>query len=155
MIDATLRPYVRKFFEGVTLGEIMTREVMSVGVEASLTEVERLMSLKDVRHVPVVDDDGKLVGLLTQRDFYRIAPPRIAEDGTRFYLKEHLDSFILRHVMIKEPFALKSGDSLAVALTALAKYRFGCLLIVDDAGKLCGIVTLTDIVRLGAGLLTE
>lgn len=155
MMDISFKPYVRRFLESVKLSDIMTRDVVTIDLYAPFSEVERLMLLHDIRHLPVVASDGNLVGLITQRDLYRIAPPRIAEDGTRFYVKEYLDEFLLRHVMTKQPFAMKAGDSFASALIAMAEHRYGCLSIVDNDGKLCGILTLADLVRRAAKLITE
>lgn len=154
-MDISLKPYLRTFLKSVTLGEIMTRKVISVRLDALFSDVESLMRMNHIRHIPVVAPGNRLVGLITQRDLYRIASPHIAEDGGRFYLKEYLDGFILGQVMIKDPFAMKEGDSLADAMIAMGQHCYGCVLITDDNGKLRGIVTLADIVKLAANIVTE
>jgi|SRR3989339_711417 len=153
-MDITLKPYLRTFLKSVKLGEIMIREVISVRLGALFSEVESLMRMNHIRHIPVVMPDNQLIGLMTQRDLYRIASPHISEDGGRFYLKEYLDRFILEHVMIKNPFAMKEDDSLADALIAMGQHRYGCVLVTSDCGKLTGIITLADIVNLAANIVT-
>ncbi|MEJ2244420.1 MAG: CBS domain-containing protein [Candidatus Bathyarchaeota archaeon] len=50
------------------LGEVMTKNVITVGLDSSIDEVRQIVQTHHVRHLPVLDDDGRLVGLLSVRD---------------------------------------------------------------------------------------
>ena len=56
---------------------IMTREVLHVGPEASFSQVSEIMRLKKVRHVPVIDQDRKVLGIISHRDVQRAQPSMI------------------------------------------------------------------------------
>ncbi|MBF0532442.1 MAG: CBS domain-containing protein [Candidatus Omnitrophica bacterium] len=131
----------------------MAYPVRVIDAYAPFSQVEEMMRIYASRHLPVVSGDGRLIGLITQRDLYRVAPPKINDEGARFYIKEDLDEYILRHVMTKNPFALRPEDSLADGLTAMVKHRYGCVPIVDSAYHLAGIITQSDIVRRAAAIV--
>ena len=52
----------------VTVDEVMTKDVVTVPPDASLYEVARLMAARWIRHLPVADDDGGILGIVSQRD---------------------------------------------------------------------------------------
>jgi acetoin utilization protein AcuB len=149
------RKITRDFLKQVLIVDIMSPNVVSISMYDPFSEVEAKMRQYGIRHLPVLDWNGKLTGLITQRDLFRICPPRISEDGSRFYMKEDLDEYILRHVMIKNPYCLKPEDHLAEALFVMADKRLGCIPIIDDEKNLIGIVTRTDIIKAAARLLKE
>ena len=63
-----------------------------------------------------------------------------------------LDTFILKNVMIKDPFMLKPQNTLQDAMEYMAQFKFGCVTIVDDYRTPCGIITRNDILKF---LLTQ
>jgi CBS domain-containing protein len=106
----------------------------------------------EIRHLPVVNDAGSLVGLITERLLYKIHSPRKLEDGSFYYDDQMLDGFILKNVMFKEPFTLKPQNTLRDAVEYMTRSKFGCVVIVDDYRIPCGIVTRNDILKF---LLTQ
>ena len=52
----------------VRISEVMTKDVLTVGPQASLREAAKIMADRWIRHLPVLDDGGKVVGVLSQRD---------------------------------------------------------------------------------------
>ena len=112
-------------------------------------KVETILREKKIKHLPIVNDDEQLVGLITLSDLYRTCSPRRRfEDGSFFYDKSQLDSFILKNVMTKNPFTLKEKNTLKDALDVMVRGGFGCIPVVDDNRNIKGIVTQTDIIRI-------
>ncbi len=101
----------------------------------------------DIRHLPVLNDAGCVVGLISQRHLFKVHSPRRLEDGSWYYDQEMLDGFILKNVMIKEPFLLQADNTLHEALSAMAKSRFGCIPVVDRYRLPLGIITRSDILK--------
>ncbi|NOZ88840.1 MAG: CBS domain-containing protein [Crenarchaeota archaeon] len=63
--------------KGVLVGEIMTRNPVTIYDDASLSDAAELMKSKGIGHLPVVSRDGRLVGIVTRSDIVRIAPSLI------------------------------------------------------------------------------
>lgn len=137
----------------VLLSEVMVRPVVSVHQDDSLSLVEEKFRMKGIRHLPVLDHEGKLAGLVSQRDLYRILSPRITEDGI-YYDKASLNIFILKRVMTQNPVRLRPEDSLARAVEIMARNKYGCIPVVDGEDRPVGIVTETDVLKYAARYLT-
>ena len=147
--------YIRTLLNKVKLREIMVETVVCLKVNDPFSLVEEKFRKYHVRHLPVVDEGYKLVGVITQWDLYRISTPRKDEDGSLVYDKETLDSYILEHVMTKNPFSLTPDHTVADALLAMVDKKFGSIPLVDKQNVLRGIVTQIDILRIGAQILKE
>jgi CBS domain-containing protein len=138
---------VHSILQSTLLSEIMTKSVFSVYENDEFHVVHEKMENHDIRHLPVVNEAGVLVGLITQRYLYKIHSPRKLEEGDWYYDKASLDNFILKNVMIKEPYTLKSQNTLEEAMRAMVQFKFGAIIIVDDYRIPCGIVTRNDILK--------
>ena len=147
--------YIKVLLNKVHLKDVMTTKIVSINVDAPFSQVEQKMRECKVRHVPVVDENNKLVGLMSQRDLYRIHPPHRDEEGNWVYDQESLDSVILKHVMTKDPFALSPDNTMADALPPMVERKYGCIPIVDKDRHLCGIITQMDILKIALQILRE
>ncbi|MBI3313486.1 MAG: CBS domain-containing protein [Candidatus Omnitrophica bacterium] len=135
--------------------EIMKSPAITVRIDEAFSHVEEKLRIKGIRHLPVVDQNNVVVGLITQRDLYRIISPHRNEDGENIYDAQTLDSFILKRVMTPNPATLKADSMIAEAVNLMAAGRYGCIPIVDANKKIVGIVTEIDILKFLAKLLRE
>ena len=147
--------YIRSLFNKVKLGEVMTSPSISVLAEAPFRDVVKIFQERRIRHLPVVNSKNEVVGLMTQRDLYKIQPPHKNEDGEWVYDYDILDGFIFKNIMIKNPFVLSQDSMLAEAIIVMVHNKYGCIPVVDAAKKLCGIITQFDILRIAAQILEE
>ena len=147
--------YVRKVLKETRLEEVMVRSPICVFVDDLFHVVIQKMNEHRIRHIPVVDRTGVLEGIITQRDLFKNNPPHKAEDGSWYYDTAEADNLILRHVMTPKPYTLKPEDTLDKAVLAMAQFKYGCIPIVDDKGKVCGIITQMDIIFIAANILVE
>jgi len=134
--------------EKILIKEVMVTNLITIGMDEPFSRVWDVLRINKIRHLPVINDNGKLKGIITQRDLYRTVSPRkkVEEDGL-FYLKQDLDKFILSSVMTEKVVTLSQNQSLGKALDVIVKRKFGCIPIVDEKGYLIGIVTQVDILR--------
>ena len=132
---------IKKFLLETRLEDVMDAPVITVKETDAFALVQEKIALYDVRHLPVVNETGSIVGIITQRDLYQIHSPRRLEDGSWYYDKDALNQFLLSRVMLPKPFTLKPNDSLYDAVEATVRFKFGCIPIVDDYKKPCGILT--------------
>ncbi len=134
------------------LSEIMSSHVISIQVDAPFSEVARLMRQNDIRHLPIVDEESKLVGMITQRMLYQIRSPRKLIDGEWYYDEEILNDVILKNVMEKEVISLQPYHSVGKALMKMTYSKCGGIPIVEDDHTLVGIVTRKDILKFAANI---
>lgn len=131
--------------------DIMTREVVTLYEEDNLLGVEEGMRHFRFRHLPVVDD-GKLVGLITQRDLLRVAAS-ITEPGGEVKSHNIKERLFARDVMARDLVSVREDTPLSDAGLLMWNNKLGCLPVVDDAGVLQGIITEADFVKLALRLL--
>lgn len=129
------------------LGEVMTPHPIVLNEDDRFSLVEEHFRKHHIRHLPVVDGSWTLKGIITQRDLYRISPPRQAMDGSLVYDRSELDRFILKHVMTRDLYTLHPTDTVKKAIDAMVRKKYGCIPIVDERRKLVGIVTQIDLLR--------
>lgn len=147
--------YVRKLLQEVKLKDVIAPKVIAINVDEPFSHVEEKMREFCIRHLPIVDKDNKLVGIITQRDLYRIQSPHKDEDGNWFYDKELLDTHILKYVMTPDPFTLSFDNHLSDALLHMVDRKYGCIPIVDEGKMLLGVITQIDILNIAAQILRE
>jgi len=131
----------------IFIKDIMVSNLITLNVEDNFSRVEELLRIYNIRHLPIIDKDGILVGIITQRDLYRICPPRKTLEGDLVYDKIRLDGFILENVMTKDVLTLSPNDTLDKAINIMVITKYGCLPIVDENKKLLGIVTQIDVLK--------
>src|SRR5271165_3870738 len=103
---------IKQFLQSTKIRDVMISPVITVKETDDFALVQEKIALYDVRHLPVVDETGSVVGLISQRDLYQIHSPRRLEDGSWYYDKEALNQFLLSKIMIPKPFTLGPGNSL-------------------------------------------
>lgn len=132
------------------LSSIMATELVTVHPSGSLYRARQLMNEKGIRHLPVVDDDGKLVGLLTQSDVLAASDSILKDRDSQLDVAH----FPVEDAMVTEVDTVPSTASLRQAALYLERHKIGCLPVVDQ-GKLVGIVTDTDFVGVAINLLEQ
>ena len=134
--------------EGV-VREIMMGSPVTLTPEDTLDLASDVISLGRIRHIPVVEE-GRLVGLLSERDLMGAAASQI------FGLKQRSKAALLKSVRIKDVMKKKVvtvGPQTPIRDVAhlMAEKKIGCVPVVSD-GSLVGLVTTTDILRYVEGL---
>jgi len=126
--------------------DVMSREVRTVQRNDELGVADKLMKDERIRHLPVIDEAGDVCAVVSQRDLFRGALLRALGYGSR------AEETLLRQVVVKEAmsadlFTTTPDTPVAEAARVMVERRIGCLPVLDG-GKLVGIVTETDFVRL-------
>ena len=115
------------------IADLMTTAVTTVNADSPVTGAYAEMQVGMIRHLPVVDDARRLVGVLSDRDVLR-------SKGTR---KRRIAEVMTRDVITVNPQA-----PAAEAAALMLEHNISSVLVVDDAGTLVGVVTMTDYVDL-------
>ncbi len=130
----------------VLVKHIMTSRVVTFFPEQSLTLAEEVMRLHGFRHLPVVDADQRLLGMVTNRDVLgaKVSSVRDVSDTTRDLIESKV---LVRDIMSVELWSVRPDSRASAAGTMLIDHRFSCLPVTDDDGKLIGLVTEGDFLR--------
>ena len=136
---------VRVARRAATVAERMTRNPVTVKAGDGIKDAMEKMKRGYFRHLPVVDDDGLLIGMLSDRDLRLIRPSLAfvsAEDAAL-----QLWSTSVRQAAVFDPVTIYPEALLEQAAELMLRWEVGGLPVVDKAGKLVGIITYTDILR--------
>jgi acetoin utilization protein AcuB len=129
----------------------MTRKVITVDQEADIFEAQRLMAENKFRHLPVVDERGILIGIVTDRDVRSAMPYELAREKTdrneREKLREKIASLHVRDIMATDLIKVGPMDTIQDALLLVQRSWVGALPVVDETGRLEGIISVRDLLR--------
>jgi CBS domain-containing membrane protein len=138
----------------ILVRDIMTTPVISLFEEQTLPLADDIMRYKHIRHLPVTDDQRRLVGLVSHRDILG-ARTSLLEPMSAATRRATDDAIRVKDVMSRELWTT-SPDSLAsVAGQRLLDHRFSCLPVVDHDFRLIGIVTDRDYLAFAIRALGE
>ena len=124
---------------------LMTADLFTVNKNDVVDLAASLMDWKHVRHVPVEDDDHRLVGLVTHRGLLRALAERHGRDA---------DSLAVSDVMQQEVLTVHPETPSLEALQQMKEHRVACLPVVED-GRLVGILSERDFMGIAGELLED
>lgn len=122
----------------------MSRNPYTVGMSQSISEALDIMSACKVHRLPVVDEKGKLIGLVTE-SLISSNTPNNSSSLSVFELNYLLNKLSIKDIMINKPITINPDALLEEAATLLRKNDIGCLPVIDNDNNLIGIITHNDI----------
>ncbi|MFK5987011.1 MAG: CBS domain-containing protein [Pseudomonadota bacterium] len=134
----------------IKVKEIMTENVISLSATDRLSKASDLMSEKKIRHIPIVNDNQQLIGLITQYDVLKATSSCF--DANINKLEE--TNILISTIMQTKLRTIYPDDGLKTAGLIMEKYKFGCVPVVSN-GKLVGIITDTDFVGVAINLIEQ
>jgi CBS domain-containing protein len=150
------RHAVRRFLQRVKVREIMTRAVLTVPAEMPLWEVAQSMAARGVSGVPVVERSGKVVGVISEKDFLRVMG---AKEYPNFMaviarcLKEKgcvvasIQQSTAGDIMSRPPVVVSEDAPVVEVVRILRERTINRVPVVDSEGKIVGIVSRGDILK--------
>jgi CBS domain-containing protein len=128
------------------VGDLMTAEPIVVAADASLPAAARLMDRHQISGLPVVDQDGSLVGVISDADLLRA---RATE-----YLWASRRALRVRHVMTSPALVAQPGQPLDAAAHRMERHHVSLLVVVaaEDETRPVGVICSSDLVRAWAAL---
>jgi CBS domain-containing protein len=129
-----------------TVGQFMSTDLFTMRPDDLADLAASVMDWRHIRHVPVEDDEGHLVGLVTHRDLLRLVSGRSIPGG--------MQPLTVGEIMKSNPTSVTSTTPTLEAIEIMRCSNIGCLPVVDD-GQLVGIVTSYDFLAATARLFKE
>lgn len=133
--------------------DVMTKMPITLSPMDTLRTAREVMERDRIRHIPIVSSHGTFLGLLTQRDLLRASVSNLAGLG-QDEVDEIEAGIPLAECMSPDVFTVSGDFALYKAAQMLLAHKFGCLPVVDN-GKLVGILTESDFVRLALAFIGE
>jgi len=125
----------------------MTKKVITVETDTTIFEAKEKMEKNNIRHLPVVEKDNTLVGIITDRDIRSAMPSITVTDQDSAKERERIFKLQVKDIMTRNPVAISSTNTLEDALLLIQKMRVGAFPVVDPQGKLKGIISVRDLIR--------
>jgi CBS domain-containing protein len=129
-----------------TVGQFMSTDLFTVRPDDVVDYVASIMHWEHIRYVPVENEEGKLVGLVSQRHLL----PLLAQGSAL----NRAQGVSVHMIMKKDPITVPPETSTLEAIELMRQRRLGCLPVVDG-GRLVGVVTLFDLLAVSAKLLED
>jgi acetoin utilization protein AcuB len=118
------------------VSDVMTRDTLSMRPHQSFAEVVELMANRSFHHMIVVDAEERLQGVISDRDVLR------ALSRTPDWSKKSVGE-----IMSREPLTAMPATPLSAAIKSMLVMRINCLPVVGADGRVCGILTSTDLLN--------
>ena len=125
----------------------MTRKVITVDPDKTVFEAQELMANNHIRHLPVIDQGQKLIGIVTDRDIRSALPYNFIKDSCSPEQREEICSLTVKDIMTDDPITVSPTYTIQDALLMIQKSKVGALPVVEDDGKLSGILSVRDLLR--------
>ena len=124
---------VQELIYELPIKRVMKKNVITIAPDAAISELKELLRVNRISGVPVLDQ-GRLVGVISIEDMIKA----LESGGTDARVGER---------MTREPFTVREDESVVEAVKKFAQHKVGRLLVVDEGGRLTGILTGGDITR--------
>jgi CBS domain-containing protein len=129
------------------VGDLMSRDVVTIGDVATCLDALNHMCRRKIRHLPVLDGEGGLVGLVTDRDLrHRLFAADIYGQIGRVPVSALLGDTPVREVMSAPVQCVTASADVAEAAERMRRERVGCLPVVDGR-RVVGMLTEIDVLR--------
>lgn len=124
----------------------MTTEVITLTPDKSMMKAAKLMKDHNINRIPIVDEAGKVVGIVSDRDIKEASPSKATtlDMHELYYLLSELK---IGNIMTKNPICLAPEDTIEKAAALMMEHGFGGMPVTDENGKLVGIITDTDVFK--------
>ena len=122
----------------------MAKDVITVSPDTSMMKASKALKAHDVSRVPVVDDKGRVVGIVTDRDIKEASPSKATTLDVHelYYL---LSEIKVKDIMTVDPLVTSPTNTVENAALMMIEKDFSGMPVVEDDGTLVGIITATDI----------
>lgn len=127
------------------VSERMSTDLITATADMKIGEAHDLMKERRIRHLPIIDEAGKLLGMVSDRDMRSAMPSKLLNGEIYEAMLEKVMNFSVAEVMTREPVKIYVYYTIQDVLLIMRKYKVGAVPVVDDDGFLKGILSTRDL----------
>jgi acetoin utilization protein AcuB len=125
----------------------MATKVITVVGDEDIFAARDKMAANNIRHLPVVEDTDRLIGIVTDRDVRSALPLKFFQGGATAEGMEAYRHIKVKDIMSADVVTVKLSDTIPDALLLIQQKRVGAFPVVDEGGRLKGIISVRDLLR--------
>ena len=125
----------------------MTAQVVTITKGENIFTAKDLMAANKIRHLPVVEEGDRLIGIVTDRDIRSALPYDLFKGIDNEKERKKAAALKIEDIMTRQPKTISPLDTVQDALLLIQKERVGAFPVVDDAGRLKGMLSVRDLLR--------
>jgi acetoin utilization protein AcuB len=130
----------------LTARDLMTEKPVTIRANATVRRAAELLQTLDIRHLPVVDEGGNLVGMLSDRDLRSVSIPFVLGDEYVGTVRAALDARVAT-IMNSDVLSVDEEADAAEVVDLMLDNKIGAVPVLDGDGALVGIVSYMDVLR--------
>ena len=133
----------------ISISDVMTREVITLNPKDTFDKAEELFQKNNIHHLPVVDDDKKVLGMISKSDYLSLSDrfSLFSKSLGEKINKSYFSSLLCEEVMRSPAVCVSHDSALSVAIGIFQENLFHALPITDDEKKLVGILSTFDVLN--------
>lgn len=129
------------------VGERMSTDLITAPPEMKIAEAREIMVTHDIRHLPVIDEEGKLLGIVSDRDIRDAMPSTLLQKPDYEITLGKIMDFPISDIMTTEPKLAYVYYTIQDTLLMMRQKKVGALPVIDEDGYLKGILSVRDLLR--------
>ena len=127
------------------VSERMSTDLITIGPDFTIAEARSKMSTHSIRHLPVVDNEGELVGIVTDRDMRDAMPSTLVKKTNYEETVAKIMNYLVSDIMTRDPITIYGYFTIQDALLVIQKKKVGALPVIDEEGNLIGLLSTRDL----------
>ncbi len=127
------------------VSERMATDLITIGPNFTIAEAKNKMSDNSIRHLPVVDDEGALIGIVTDRDMRDAMPSTLVKNADYEETVSLIMNYLVSDIMTRDPITIYGYFTIQDALLVIQKKKVGALPVIDEQGNLIGLLSTRDL----------
>ncbi|WP_136807110.1 CBS domain-containing protein [Desulfosediminicola flagellatus] len=127
------------------VSERMSTDLITASPDLRIAQARNMMLEKRIRHLPVIDEKGLLLGMVSDRDMRSAMPSTLLDKADHDRSLEKIMNFPISKIMTKEPVKIYGYYTMQDVLLIMRKYKVGAVPVVDEEGFLKGILSTRDL----------
>ena len=133
-------------YSNLPIREIMTKEIICLRITDSFNDISDIFNRHGFHHIPVLDENDNIVGIVSKKDLLSIAIGLSYETSGKTYSSKKYRSMTVEEIMSKDPFILEPDDTVGLAADVFKANKFHAIPIVEN-DELVGIITSHDLIE--------
>ncbi len=123
-------------------------KVVTIEPRAGVLQAKAKMTSHNIRHLPVIDEEGRLVGIVSDRDLRSVIPYGLEKEDDDEHVRRKLEEVRVGEVMTPSPYTISENATLQDALLQFMRFNVGAFPVVDGQNRVVAIVSYRDLLRL-------